>query len=39
MSAGYAVLDAKSFYAFGAGGSHAHELLAQVKEYGYPAWR
>ena len=37
MSAGYAELHAKSFYSFGAGASHAHELLAQVKEYGYPA--
>ena len=37
MSAGYAELHAKSFFSFGVGASHAHELLAQAKEYGYPA--
>ena len=30
-------LRAKSFYSFGEGASHAHELLAQAKQYGYPA--
>ena len=35
MSAGYAELHAKSFFSFGVGASHAHELLAQAKEYGY----
>ena len=34
---GYVELHAKSFYSFGAGASHVHELLAQVVEYGYPA--
>ena len=37
MSAGYAELHAKSFFSFGVGASHAHELLAQAKEYGYSA--
>ena len=37
MEAGYAELHAKSFFSFGVGASHAHELLAQAKEYGYPA--
>ena len=35
MSAGYAELHAKSFFSFGVGASHAHELLAQAKENGY----
>ena len=37
MGPGYVELHAKSFYSFGVGASHVHELLAQVKEYGYPA--
>ena len=37
MSAGYVELHAKSFYSFGTGASHVHELLAQAGEYGYPA--
>ena len=35
MAAGYVELHAKSFYSFGEGASHTHELLAQAKEYGY----
>ena len=37
MPAGYAELHCKSFYSFGQGASHVHELLAQASEYGYPA--
>ena len=37
MTEGYVELHAKSFYSFGMGTSHAHELLAQAKEHGYPA--
>ena len=37
MTDGYVELHAKSFYSFGVGASHAHELLAQAKEHGYPA--
>ena len=37
MQAGYAELHCKSFYSFGQGASHIHELLAQASEYGYPA--
>ena len=37
MTAGYVELHAKSFYSFGEGASHAHELLAQAREHGYPA--
>ena len=37
MSAGYVELHAKSFYSFGTGASHVHELLAQAGEYEYPA--
>ena len=37
MAAGYVELHAKSFFSFGVGASHAHELLAQAKDYGYPA--
>ena len=37
MEAGYAELHAKSFFSFGVGASHTHELLAQAKEYGYSA--
>ena len=35
MSGGYVELHAKSFYSFGLGASHAHELLAQAVEYGF----
>ncbi len=34
---GYVELHAKSFYSFGVGASHTHELLAQAREHGYPA--
>ena len=37
MSAGYVELHAKSFYSFGVGASHVHELLARAVEHGYPA--
>ena len=37
MASGYVELHAKSFYSFGLGASHTHELLARAKEYGYPA--
>ena len=37
MTAGYVELHVKSFYSFGEGASHIHELLAQAVEYGYPA--
>ena len=37
MSDAYVELHAKSFHSFGVGASHAHELLAQAREYGYPA--
>ncbi len=37
MTTGYVELHAKSFYSFGAGASHTHELLAQAKEHGYNA--
>ena len=37
MSSAYAELHCKSFYSFGQGASHIHELLAQASEYGYPA--
>ena len=37
MTTGYVELHAKSFYSFGTGASHAHELLAQAKEHGYDA--
>ena len=37
MPAGYAELHCKSFYSFGQGASHVHELLSQASEYGYPA--
>ena len=37
MASGYVELHAKSFYSFGAGASHVHELLTQAKEYRYPA--
>ena len=35
MVAGYVELHAKSFYSFGEGASHTHELLAQAKEHAY----
>ena len=34
---GYVELHAKSYFTFGVGASHVHELLAQAKEHGYPA--
>ena len=37
MADGYVELHAKSFYSFGVGASHTHELLAKAMEYGYPA--
>ena len=37
MIRGYVELHAKSFYSFGEGASHAHELLARAKEHGYSA--
>ena len=37
VAAEYVELHAKSFYSFGQGASHIHELLAQAKEYGYTA--
>ena len=35
MTATYTELHLKSFYSFGLGASHAHELLAQARAYGY----
>ena len=35
MTDGYVELHVKSFYSFGEGASHVHELLAQAREYGY----
>ena len=35
MADDYVELHAKSFYSYGMGASHAHELLAQAEEYGY----
>ena len=37
MESAYIELHTKSFYSFGVGASHLHEMLAQAKEYGYPA--
>ena len=37
MPAGYTELHCKSFYSFGQGASHIHELLSQATEYDYPA--
>ena len=37
MSTGYVELHAKSFYSFGSGASHTHELLARAKAHGYPS--
>ena len=38
MKAEYAELHAKSFYSFGQGASHVHELLARARDHGYPAF-
>ena len=35
MTSPYTELHLKSFYSFGLGASHTHELLARAKEYGY----
>ena len=35
MTNPYVELHAKSFYSFGMGASHSHELLAQARAYGY----
>ena len=35
MTTPYIELHLKSFYSFGLGASHAHELLARAREYGY----
>ena len=37
MTGSYVELHAKSFYSFGLGASHVHELLAQTAEHGAPA--
>ena len=37
MSTGYVELHARSFYSFGEGASHGHELLARAKAQGSPA--
>ena len=37
MVAGYVELHVKSFYSFGMGASHVHELLTRAGEFGYPA--
>ena len=37
MTAGYVELHARSFYSFGEGASHVHELLARAKAHGSPA--
>ncbi len=37
MTAAYAELHAKSFYSFGQGASHLHELLTRAGEHGYSA--
>ena len=37
VTAGYVELHAKSFYSFGMGASHAHEMLSKAVELGYPA--
>ena len=37
MTVGYAELHAKSFYSFGQGASHVHEMLSAAKEHNYPA--
>ena len=37
MTVPYTELHLKSFYSFGMGASHTHEMLAQAREYGYGA--
>ena len=37
MTAPYTELHLKSFYSFGLGASHSHEMLAQAREHGYDA--
>ena len=37
VTAGYIELHSKSFYSFGVGASHAHEMLSKAVELGYPA--
>ena len=37
VTAGYVELHAKSFYSFGMGASHVHELLSKAVGLGYPA--
>ena len=37
MTAPYTELHLKSFYSFGMGASHSHEMLAQAREHGYGA--
>ena len=37
MTAPYTELHLKSFYSFGMGASHAHEMLARAREHGYDA--
>ena len=37
MTSSYTELHLKSFYSFGMGASHSHELLARAREYGYPS--
>ena len=37
MTTPYTELHLKSFYSFGMGASHTHEMLAQAKEHGYGA--
>ena len=37
MTAPYTELHLKSYYSFGMGASHAHEMLAQAREHGYGA--
>ncbi len=37
MTDGYVELHARSFYSFGMGASHVHELLSKAVELGYPA--
>ena len=37
MAGGYVELHAKSFFSFGEGASHTHELLAKARELGHPA--
>ncbi len=37
VTGGYVELHAKSFYSFGMGASHVHEMLSRAAELGYPA--